>query len=56
MNKQKLIDLVERAAWTFAQTFVVVWAASNFSLSKVAIVGAAASGLSAVKTFIKETL
>lgn len=53
-NKTK--DLISRAAWTFAQTFIVVWGGTNFALDKTAILAAAAAGLSAIKTFVKESL
>ena len=56
MNKKQIRDLLERAAWTFAQTFIATWAVSNFKLDKVTLIAAAASGLSALKTFIKGTL
>lgn len=49
-------DLLERAAWTFVQGFLAGWAVSNFQLNKGAAVGALAAGLSALKTFIKETM
>ena len=49
-------DTLERAFWTFAQTFVAVWALSDFQLSKVAVIGALGAGLSAIKTFVKSTL
>lgn len=49
-------DLIERAAWTFGQTFLVVWAGTNFAFNKAAVLGAAAAGLSALKTWVKETM
>lgn len=49
-------DLVLRAAWTFAQAAVAVLLVADQPLSKVAIVAALAAGLSAVKTFVRETL
>lgn len=56
MTKDQLLDLFRRAGWTFVQAFLPVWAASNFSLSKVALIAAGAAGLSALKNFIKHTL
>jgi hypothetical protein len=68
-NMQKVtLDLVERAAWTFAQaflsTFVVlapgIWAAPNLNNAKAAaiaaVTGAMAAGVSALKTFVKNSL
>lgn len=52
----KVKDLLSRAAWTFAQTFLVVWAGTNFAFDKTTILAAAAAGLSAIKTFVKESL
>lgn len=56
MTKSKFKDLVERALWTFAQGFIAGWAMTNFQASKGALIGAVAAGLSAFKTFVKETL
>jgi hypothetical protein len=55
MSKQTK-DLLERAAWTFVQTFLAVWAVSNFKFDKTVLIGCAAAGLSALKTFIKQTI
>ena len=49
-------DLLERALWTFAQTFLAVWAVSNFKFDKTVLIGCAAAGQSALKTFIKQTI
>ncbi len=56
MNQEKLVDLVERAAWTALQAGLAVWAASGFQTNKVALGAAVGAGLSALKTFIKDTL
>lgn len=56
MTKKQLQDLLERAAWTFIQAFIPVWAASNFAVTKVALIAAGAAGISALKTFVKQTL
>lgn len=55
-TKKKVRDLVERALWTFAQGFIAGWAVSNFQLTKGALIGGVAAGLSALKTFVKNTL
>lgn len=53
------IDILERAAWTFAEGFLVALPAT-FSVGmdgaawKSALVGAAMAGLSALKTFVVE--
>lgn len=49
-------DLLGRAAWTFVQAAVAVLLVSDQPFGKVAIVAALAAGLSAVKTFVRETL
>ena len=56
MTKKKIIDLVERAAWTFAQAFLSAWAVVGFQFDKVALIGAIAAAFSAFKTFVKESL
>lgn len=53
--KGKWLDLAERAAWTFLQAAVAVLAVSNEPFSKAAMIAAAAAGISAAKTFVKET-
>jgi hypothetical protein len=55
MTKEKTKDLVERAAWTFAQVFIVTLILTPEPFSKVALIGAAGAALSALKTFVKET-
>lgn len=52
MTKHEAINLLERAAWTFAQAFLAVWALSNFQLTRVALIGGVAAGISALKTLI----
>lgn len=49
-------DLVSRALWTFVQTFVSVWALTNFELTKTALIGAVAAGISALKTLFVKTV
>ena len=54
--KASFFDLVERAAWTFVQTFVAVLAVTPLDNAKTALAAATAAGLSAAKTFVKSTL
>ena len=56
MTKKQAIDILERAAWTALQAFVAVLLVSNQPFSKQALIAGAAAALSAVKTFIKQTL
>lgn len=56
MTRKQVIDLVERAAWTFAQAFVAVLLVSNEPTSKQALIAGVAAGVSAVKTFVKQTM
>lgn len=56
MTKQQAIDLVERAAWTFAQAFLAVLLVSNEPTSKQALIAGVAAGVSALKSFVKQTL
>ena len=55
-NKKNFKDLVERALWTALQAGLAVWVASGYKLDKVVLVSAIGAGLSALKTFVKETL
>lgn len=45
-------DLLKRAAWTFGQAFVAVLLLTPEPFTKVALVAAAAAGVSALKTFV----
>lgn len=56
MTRKQGLDLLERAAWTFAQAFVAVLLVSNEPTSKQALIAGAAAGISAVKSFVKTTL
>lgn len=56
MNKAKVRELLERAAWTFAQAFIAVLLVTPEPFSKVGLAACVAAGISALKTFIKETL
>ena len=49
-------DLLERAAWTFAQAFLALFVIGDMSTMKVALVGGAAAALSVIKTYAKEKI
>lgn len=49
-------DLLERAAWTFAQAFLALFVIGDMSTLKVALVGGAAAALSVIKTYAKERI
>lgn len=59
MNKINWLNILERAAWTFAEGFLIALPAT-FSIGMdgaawaAALLGAAMAGLSAVKTFALE--
>lgn len=55
MDKKQLRDLLERAAWTFAQAFVAVLLVSDQPFSKQALIAGVAAGISAIKTYVKQT-
>lgn len=57
MKKIDWIDIVSRAAWTFAEGFfVTLFATANIGMDEVAmksaLIGAAMAGVSALKTFV----
>lgn len=53
MFDQKLIkDVVERAFWTAAQTFLAVYTVGGVEEAKAAATAAAAAGLSVIKGFV----
>lgn len=54
--KNKWFNLIERAAWTFLQAGFAVLAVSDEPFSKAALIAAFAAGVSAIKTFVKETI
>lgn len=56
MTREKAKDLAERAAWTFVQAFVAVLLVTPEPFSKLALAAGVAAGISALKTFVKETL
>jgi len=49
-------DLLERAAWTFAQAFLALFVIGDMSTLKVALVGGVAAALSVIKTYAKEKI
>lgn len=49
-------DLLERAAWTFAQAFLALFVIGDMSTLRVALVGGAAAALSVIKTYAKEKI
>lgn len=61
MNRINWLNILERAAWTFVEGFLVALPAT-FSIEmdgatwKAVLVSAAMAGLSAVKTFIIEVI
>lgn len=46
--KQHIQDIIVRALVTFVEVFIPSWAATGYSLGKVALMGAAGSALSIV--------
>lgn len=49
-------DLLERAAWTFAQAFLALLVIGDMATLKVALVGGVAAALSVVKSYAKERI
>ena len=47
-------NMIERAAWTFAQAFLAVFVVSDLASAKTAVVAAVAAALSVVKTYARE--
>jgi hypothetical protein len=47
-------NMLERAAWTFAQAFLAVFIISDLASAKTALVAAAAAALSVVKTYAQD--
>ncbi len=50
----RFVDMLERAGWTAAQTFLATWVVTDQSTVKGAVLAAVAAGLSVVKTFISQ--
>ena len=51
-----MMNMIERAGWTFLQAFLAVFVIGDQSTLKVALIGGAAAALSVVKTFAKERI
>lgn len=51
---QHIKDIAERVLVTFLEGFAATWFLSSFALTKVALVGAVAAGLSAVYNLSKK--
>ena len=49
-------NLIERAAWTFAQAFLAIFAVDNMATLKVAMIAGMAAALSVVKTYAKDRI
>ena len=49
-----LTDMLERAAWTFAQAFLGVFVVADLSSAKGAGVAGLAAVVSVLKTFVKD--
>ena len=47
-------NMIERAAWTFAQAFLAVFVIGDQGTLKVAAIAGVAAALSVVKTYAKE--
>lgn len=61
MKNVNWMDIITRAAWTFAEGFfVTLFATANVGMDdaalKAAVLGAAMAGLSALKTFMIDIL
>ena len=47
-------DMLERAGWTFAQSFLAVFVIGDMATLKTALIAAASATLSIVKSYTKE--
>ncbi len=47
-------NMLERAAWTFAQAFLAVFVVSDLASAKTALVAAVAATISVVKTYAQD--
>ena len=47
-------DMLERAGWTFAQSFLAVFVIGDMATLKTALIAAASATLSIVKRYTKE--
>jgi len=51
---KNMVDMLERAAWTFAQSFLGVFVVADLSSAKGAGVAGLAAAVSVMKTFVKD--
>lgn len=49
-----MMNMIERAGWTFVQAFLAVFVVGDQGTLKVAVIAGVAAGLSVVKTYAKE--
>jgi len=47
-------NMIERAAWTFAQAFLAVFVVSDLASAKSAAIAGIAAALSVIKTYAKD--
>ena len=47
-------DMLERAAWTFAQAFLAVFVVSDLASARSAAVAGIAAAISVIKTYAKD--
>ena len=52
ITKTQLRDVAERAAWTFVQAFLAVFAVADLSTAKAAAVAGVGAALSVLKGFV----
>ena len=52
MTKKLFLDMLERAAWTFAEAFLAVYVVTDVSSVKTAAVAGAAAAVAVVKGFV----
>lgn len=51
---KNMVDMLERAAWTFAQAFLGVFVVADLSSAKGAGVAGLAAAVSVLKTMVKD--
>ena len=49
-------NIIERAAWTFVEGFLIALPLGGGEVDKAALMGALMAGLSALKTFVLEVI
>lgn len=50
LTKTEAIDIIERAAWTFAQAFLAVLVVGDMSTARDAVIAGAAAAVSVLKS------